>query len=128
MRDIMKKLNLFFSRLLTGQPTYLLGNRGVGIGCDGELVIGGFESIVVGGNSATVIGGYRSRVSGGNWATVIGGYKAIVSGGHQSTLILRHHDKTSNKWTTCVAIVGQDGIEDRVPYMLDEQGSFVKSP
>lgn len=104
------------------------------IGADRLIVNGGPDTTVKSddmldatiGHESVVLCGKHSRVTCGKNCVVVFGPDSRVSGKEHSVLVCRYFDR-KREIAVSTAIVGKDGIEPDVEYVVDSSGKFIKA-
>ena len=112
------------------------GDRSTLTGGNCSKLTGGYDSKLTGGNYSKLTGGNCSKLTGGHYSKLTGGYGSTLTGGYGSTLtggdcstLTGGYGSTlifSGETLVTVAMVGKEGIEPNVPYVVRD-GKVVRA-
>ena len=100
-------------------------------GCSGPIVgvtaTAGDGGTATAGDDGTATAGNRGTATAGKWGTATAGYGGTATAGNSGAIILTWWDDENGRKRTVVGYVGEDGIEAKVAYRLNENGKLVKA-
>jgi hypothetical protein len=103
--------------------TATAGGEGTAIAGDEGTAIAGFRGTATAGYGGTATG-KRGTATVGDYGTATAGYGGTATAGDRGIIQIRYWD--GNRYRVRVGYIGENGLEAGVPYVLNEEGEFVR--
>jgi hypothetical protein len=84
-------------------------------------------SCVKSGDRGTATAGYMGTATAGDMGTATAGDRGTATAGDAGFIAITWFDSSKSKYRRAIAAVGENGIEPKVKYKLDEKGNFIKA-
>jgi hypothetical protein len=114
--------------------TATAGDRGTATAGDRGAATAGYGGTATAGHYGTATAGDYGTATAGDWGaatagdkgTATAGYRGTATAGDRGELQIKYMDDRSQRYSTAIAYIGEDGIKANVPYRLGYNHEFAE--